>query len=78
MTEPPNGDRFHLAAIGAVVVAVGCCAGIPLAVGAIAAIGGLAFGGIAAAVLLTLGAAFTLVRWRCHSFKSLTSDEPAP
>jgi len=66
MTEQPKNDRVTIGAIAAGALAVGCCAGLPLAAGAIAAIGALAFGGIAAFVLLVLLAVFAWTRRRRH------------
>ena len=51
MTDGAKSDPVAVGAIATGVVAVACCAWLPLAAGTIAAIGGLAFGAITAAVL---------------------------
>lgn len=55
----PHRPALGAAAVG--VLAVGCCAGVPLAVAAIAAVGGRVFGGIAAVALTLVAGAFTLI-----------------
>jgi len=62
VTEKP--DRLAIGALVAGVFAVGCCAGLPLAVGVIASIGGVALGSIVAAALLAVLGCFVLVRRR--------------
>ena len=62
MTQRSKPDRVTVGAFVASNVAVGCCAGTPLAAGAIVAIGGFAFGAIAFAVLLVLVGGFALIR----------------
>ncbi len=59
-----NGGTF--AAIGAMALAVLCCAGLPLIIGAVAAVGaGALFGGLGAAVFVALIAvAVVLARYR--------------
>jgi hypothetical protein len=64
MTDPPKADRLTIGTTAAGVIAVGCCAGIPLAASAIAAIGSFAFGAIAGTVVLVLVIGVTLVRRR--------------
>lgn len=54
-------NRGTMAAIGATALAVLCCAGLPLIVGAIAAVGaGAIFGGLGVALLITLIAIATM------------------
>jgi hypothetical protein len=76
MTGAAKDDRVAIGALGAGVLAVGCCAGIPLAAGAIAAIGGLAFGAIAAAVLLMVAVGVVLIRRRRHSCARSSPNGP--
>jgi hypothetical protein len=76
MTEQAKTDRITIGAAAAGVLAIGCCAGIPLAAGAIAAVGGLAFGAIAAAVVLTLGLGVALLRRRRHGCPPAAPNEP--
>jgi len=76
VTEQSKSDRLTLGVFVAGVLAIGCCAGIPLAAGAVVAIGGFAFGAIAFAVLLVLVGGLALLRRRRHACPSLTPSEP--
>ncbi len=77
MTNRPKSDPVTGGAIAAGAIAVACCAGLPLAAGAIAAIGGLAFGAIAAAGLLLLIGGFALIRRRRHACTPSSQHKPA-
>jgi hypothetical protein len=76
MTRHAGTDPVTVGAVGAGVLAVACCAGIPLMAGAIAVIGGLAFGAIACAVLLVLGGGVALFRRRRHACPPSAPNEP--
>jgi len=63
--ESPTGRLTTGAVVGG-VLAVGCCAGLPLFAAAIAAVGGVAFGGIVAVVLLVVLGGLAVIRRRHH------------
>ncbi len=77
MTDKPKSHPVTVGAIAAGVLAVACCAGLPLAAGTIVAIGGLAFGAITASVLLVLVGGFALIRRRRNACALLSPHKPA-
>ncbi len=64
MTKGAKPDRLTVGAVAAGMLAVGCCASLPVAVGVIASIGGVALGSIVAVALLVVLGGFALVRRR--------------
>ncbi len=67
MTDGPKSDPVAVGVIATGVLAVACCAWLPVGAGTIAAIGGLAFGAISAAVFLLLVGGFALIRRHRHA-----------
>lgn len=64
MNEQSPTDWLTIGAVVGGVLAVGCCAGLPLFAAAIAAVGGVAFGGITAVVLLVVLGGLMVLRRR--------------
>lgn len=77
MTEKPKSDPLTGGAIAAGALTVAYCAGLPIAAGAIAAIGGLAFGAIAASALFLLVGGFALIRRRRQACAPSSQHKPS-